>query len=99
MSAATRTDEDRRDEVDEYGNPWYTELEVSLCVGGGGGGGEEGRGQGGGQLQGFKPRLCGAERQEGGGGREWQPLVHSAAGWGGRAARGGWEGGGVPDRG
>jgi hypothetical protein len=28
MSAATRTDESRREEVDELGNPWYTELEV-----------------------------------------------------------------------
>jgi hypothetical protein len=29
MSAATQTDESRRDEVDEFGNPWYTELQVS----------------------------------------------------------------------
>jgi hypothetical protein len=28
MSAATRTDASRRDEVDEFGNPWYTELQV-----------------------------------------------------------------------
>lgn len=33
MSAASRTDEARREEGDDYGNPWYTELQVRVwCV-------------------------------------------------------------------